>query len=49
VPSNRVIAKLAEALAVEPDHFREYRMRIITERLAERPDMVDRLYRSLSS
>jgi transcriptional regulator with XRE-family HTH domain len=49
VPSNALIDRLAEALEIEPDYFREYRMRVITERLGERPDLVDRLYRRLSS
>jgi transcriptional regulator with XRE-family HTH domain len=48
VPSNDVIETLAGALAVEPEHFREYRLRMITERLEELPDLVDRLYRRLS-
>jgi transcriptional regulator with XRE-family HTH domain len=48
VPSNEVIAALAEALGVEPEHFREYRIRVITRRLEELPDLVDRLYRRLA-
>ncbi len=48
VPSNDVLAALAEALGVEPEHFREYRIRAITERLEELPDLVDRLYRKLA-
>ena len=47
VPSNDVIAKLAKALAVEPEHFLEYRIRVITDRLERMPDLVDRLYRRL--
>jgi transcriptional regulator with XRE-family HTH domain len=47
VPSNDVIARLAKALRVEPEHFREYRIRTITERLETMPDLVDRLYRRL--
>ena len=39
--------KLADALGVEPEHFREYRLRVITERLEEMPDMIDRLYKRL--
>ena len=35
VPSNDVIATLAKALEVEPEHFREYRIRVITERLED--------------
>jgi transcriptional regulator with XRE-family HTH domain len=48
VPSNDVIETLAAALDVEPEHFREYRLRVITERLEELPELVDRLYRRLS-
>ena len=49
VPSNDVIEMLAGALDVDPEHFREYRLRVITERLESMPDMVDRLYRRLGS
>jgi transcriptional regulator with XRE-family HTH domain len=48
VPSNALIERLAGALGVEPAHFREYRIRFITERLDEMPDLVDRLYRRLA-
>ncbi len=48
VPSNDVIASLSAALGVEPEHFREYRIRVITDRLEEMPRLVDRLYRRLS-
>ena len=44
MPSNDVIRRLAEALDVEAEHFREYRLRAITEQLEELPDLVDRLY-----
>ena len=47
VPSDDVVQKLAGALGVEPEHFREYRLRVITERLEAMPDMIDRLYRRL--
>jgi transcriptional regulator with XRE-family HTH domain len=47
VPSNDVIKRLASALDVDPEHFREYRLRVITERLEDMPDVVDRLYRRL--
>ncbi len=47
VPSNEVVEKLAEALGVEPEHFREYRLRVITERLEQMPELIDRLYRRL--
>jgi transcriptional regulator with XRE-family HTH domain len=48
VPVNEVIATLAEALGVEPEHFLEYRVRVITEKLEALPDLVDRLYKKLS-
>ena len=47
VPSNEVIARLAEALGVEPEHFVEYRLRVITEKLEQVPAMIDRLYKQL--
>lgn len=48
VPSNDVIKRLSGALEVEPEHFREFRLRVITEQLEEMPDLVDRLYKRLS-
>ena len=47
VPSDKVVRQLAKALGVEPEHFREYRIRVITERLEAMPDMIDRLYKRL--
>ena len=47
VPSNDVMQTLAGALGVEPEHFREYRLRVITDRLEAMPDMIDRLYKRL--
>jgi transcriptional regulator with XRE-family HTH domain len=47
VPANDVIERLAKALGVEPEHFLEYRVRTITERLERMPELVDRLYRRL--
>ena len=49
VPSNDVVENLAAALGVEPEHFREYRLRVITERLEQMPDLIDRLYRRLGA
>ena len=49
VPSNEVIATLAKALRVEPEHFREYRIRVITDRLERMPELVDRLYKRLNA
>ena len=48
VPSDDVIRTLAKALNVEAEHFREYRLRVITERLEQIPAMIDRLYKQLS-
>jgi transcriptional regulator with XRE-family HTH domain len=48
VPSNEVVKTLAGALGVEAEHFREYRIRVITERLEQMPDLVDRLFRRFS-
>ena len=47
VPSNDVVEKLAAAFGVEPEHFREYRLRVITNKLEAMPDLIDRLYRRL--
>ena len=47
VPSNDVVQTLAGALGVEPEHFREYRLRVITERLESMPELIDRLYKRL--
>ena len=47
VPAHGVVARIADALGVEPEHFLEYRVRVITERLERMPDLVDRLYRRL--
>ena len=47
VPSDDVMRTLAKALGVEPEHFREYRLRVITERLEEMPALIDRLYKRL--
>ena len=49
VPSNDVVQTLAKALDVDAEHFREYRLRVITERLEAMPDLVDRLYKRLSA
>jgi transcriptional regulator with XRE-family HTH domain len=47
VPSNDVVETLAQALDVDPEYFREYRLRVITEKLERMPELVDRLYRRL--
>jgi len=48
VPSNEVISTLAKALRVEPEHFREYRIRVITDKLEAMPELIDRLYKRLA-
>ena len=48
VPSNEVVARLAGALGVDPEHFVEVRLRTITERLEAMPEMIDRLYKRLA-
>jgi transcriptional regulator with XRE-family HTH domain len=48
VPSNEVIARIAEGLGVEAEHFREYRIRVITEKLEAMPELIDRLYKRLA-
>ena len=48
VPSKDVVERLASALGVEPEHFREYRLRVIADRLEGMPDLVDRLYKRLA-
>jgi transcriptional regulator with XRE-family HTH domain len=47
VPSTEVIERLAGALGVDAPYFREYRLRVITERLEAMPELIDRLYRRL--
>ena len=42
-------ATIADALGVEPEHFREFRIRVITERLEAMPELVDRLFRRFST
>jgi len=47
VPSDDVIRTLAKALGVEPEHFRESRLRVLTGRLEAMPDLIDRRYKRL--
>ena len=49
VPSNDIVERLAGTLGVEPEHFLEYRVRTITDRLERMPELVDRLYRRLGT
>lgn len=47
VPSDEIVRRLSKALGVEPEHFREYRLRLITQKLEQMPELIDRLYRRL--
>jgi transcriptional regulator with XRE-family HTH domain len=47
VPSNDVVETLAKALGVQAEHFREFRLRSITDRLEAMPELIDRLYKRL--
>lgn len=49
VPSKDVVERLAASLGVEPEHFREYRLRVITDRLEAMPELIDRLYKRLGA
>jgi transcriptional regulator with XRE-family HTH domain len=49
VPSNDVIDRLADSRGVSPEHFREYRLRVIRQRLEATPELIDRLYQRLST
>ena len=49
VPSDDVIKTLARALGVEAEHFREYRLRVITDRLERMPELIDKLYKRYGS
>jgi transcriptional regulator with XRE-family HTH domain len=43
-PSDEVFERIGAALGVDASHFTEHRLRRVVERLAERADIVDRLY-----
>ena len=49
VPSYMVVGQLEKALGVDPEHFRVYRLRVITRRLEAMPDLIDRLYKRLGA
>lgn len=48
VPSTEVLGRIAKALGVKPDYFREVRVRVITEKLEQTPALVERLYKRLA-
>src|SRR5512145_3547484 len=45
VPSNDVIARIADSLGVEPEHFREHPIRVITQKPEPMPALIDRPYK----
>jgi transcriptional regulator with XRE-family HTH domain len=45
VPSNDVVERLAKALGVDAEHFREYRLRAVVDELERSPELIDRLYK----
>jgi transcriptional regulator with XRE-family HTH domain len=47
VPSTDVLQRIAKALGVKVDHFREVRIRVITQKLEQMPELVERLYKRL--
>src|SRR5437773_569006 len=47
VRSDDVIDELGKALGVDAEHFREVRIRRISERLERMPELIDRLYKRL--
>src|SRR3954447_6863234 len=47
VPSNDVIERLAGALGIEGAHFREYPLRVITDRPEQGAAAIARLYKQL--
>jgi transcriptional regulator with XRE-family HTH domain len=49
VPANRTLERIARALRVEPDHFREYRVRFVMAALSASPDLLSAVYLALDS
>jgi transcriptional regulator with XRE-family HTH domain len=48
-PADEILERIAAALGVQPEHFREYRLRKLVEGLETNPDVADRLYTKLTS
>ncbi len=44
VPANGHIERIARALHVAPDHFREYRVRYVMETLSASPELAHAVY-----
>jgi transcriptional regulator with XRE-family HTH domain len=47
VPATPVIQSIARAVGVKADSFREFRIRKVSETLAKRPDLIDRVYEEI--
>ena len=47
VPSDAVLERIARALHVEPDYFREYRVRCVMRSLGESPELLSVVYGAL--
>ncbi len=48
MPSTEVLERIGKALGVKADHFREVRIRVITQKLEQTPELVERLYKRLA-
>src|SRR3954452_19601122 len=44
VPANPVMQSIADAVGVKADSCREFRIRKVSEALAKKPDLVDKVY-----
>ena len=44
VPANPVIQSIAKAVGMKADSFREFRIRKVSEALAKKPELVDKVY-----
>jgi lambda repressor-like predicted transcriptional regulator len=44
VPANAVIQSIAKAVGMKADSFREFRIRKVSEALAKKPELVDKVY-----
>ncbi len=47
VPANPVIQSIAKGVGMRADSFREFRIRKVSDTLAKRPDLVDRVYEEI--
>lgn len=48
-PRRDQIERIAAYLQVAPEHFREYRLLVVMERLAAQPELEQRVYRKLAA